>query len=158
MELNKYRDQSELVKLLESIIDSSYDGLWISDHEGEVIRVNRASEKINDIKSDQVLGKKMEDLVREGLFDRSVTLKVLKARKAITMIQKLKNRKQVLATGNPVFNDQGEIILVFVKDRDITELNKLRYEAPAGSGKTGWRSYIICPPFFSRMLFLALTS
>jgi PAS domain S-box-containing protein len=119
MELNKYRDQSELVKLLESIIDSSYDGLWISDHEGEVIRVNRASEKINDIKSDQVLGKKMEDLVREGLFDRSVTLKVLKARKAITMIQKLKNRKQVLATGNPVFNDQGEIILVFVKDRDI---------------------------------------
>jgi PAS domain S-box-containing protein len=119
MELNKYRDQSELVKLLESIIDSSYDGLWISDHAGEVIRVNRASEKINDIKSDQVLGKKMEDLVREGLFDRSVTLEVLKARKAITMIQKLKNRKQVLATGNPVFNDQGEIILVFVKDRDI---------------------------------------
>jgi len=128
MSLKKYNDQKDLVDVLEAIIDSSYDGLWICDREGKVIRINSASEKINGIKEDQVLGKKMEDLVQEGLIDRSVTLEVLKARAAITIIQKLRNGKQILVTGNPFFDDQGEISLVVVNERDITELDSLRNE------------------------------
>jgi len=126
MEKTAYIDSH--ADILNAIIDSSYDGLWISDREGKVIRINSASEKINSIKADQVLGNRMEDLVQEGLIDRSVTLEVLKARTAITMIQKLKNGKQILVTGNPFFDDQGEISLVVVNERDITELNSLRNE------------------------------
>jgi len=128
MGIKKYKDQNDLVNVLEAIIDSSYDGLWICDREGKVVRINRASEKINGIKADQVLGKRMEDLVQEGLIDRSVTLEVLKALTAITIIQKLKNGKQILVTGNPFFDDQGEISLVVVNERDITELDSLRNE------------------------------
>ena len=128
MSLKEYKDQKDLVDVLEAIIDSSYDGLWICDREGKVIRINRASEKINGIKADQVLGKRMEVLVREGLIDRSVTLEVMKAPTAITIIQKLRNGKQILVTGNPLFDDQGEIYLVVVNERDITELNRLRNE------------------------------
>lgn len=128
MGLKKYKDRNDLVNILEAIIDSSYDGLWICDREGKVIRINSASEKINGIKEDQVIGKKMVDLVQEGLIDRSVTLEVLKARAAITIIQKLRNGKQILVTGNPFFDDQGEISLVVVNERDITELDSLRNE------------------------------
>jgi PAS domain S-box-containing protein len=128
MGLKKYKDQNDMVNVLEAIIDSSYDGLWICDREGKVIRINRASEKINGVKADQVLGKRMEDLVREGLIDRSVTLEALKARAAITIIQKLRNGKQILVTGNPFFDDQGEMSLVVVNERDITELDNLRNE------------------------------
>ncbi|MBW2106460.1 MAG: PAS domain S-box protein [Deltaproteobacteria bacterium] len=128
MGFKKYKDQNDLVHVLEAIIDSSYDGLWICDREGKVVRINRASEKINGIKADQVFGKKMEDLVQEGLIDRSVTLEVLKARAAITIIQKLRNGKQILVTGNPFFDDQGEVSLVVVNERDITELDSLRNE------------------------------
>jgi len=128
MGLKKYKDQNDLVNILEGIIDSSYDGLWICDREGKVIRINSASEKINGVKEDQVLGKKMEDLVQEGLIDRSVTLEVLKARAAITIIQKLRNGKQILVTGNPFFDAQREISLVVVNERDITELDNLRNE------------------------------
>jgi len=128
MGLKKYKDRNDLVNILEAIIDSSYDGLWICDREGKVIRINTASEKINGIKEDQVLGKKMEDLVQEGLIDRSVTLEVLKARAAITIIQKLRNGKQILVTGNPFFDAQREISLVVVNERDITELDNLRNE------------------------------
>lgn len=128
MGFKKYKDQQDMVSVLEAIIDSSYDGLWICDHEGKVVRVNKASEKINSIKADQVLGKKMGDLVREGLIDRSVTLEVLKNRTTVTIIQQLKNGKQLLVTGNPVLDDQGEIFLVVVNERDITELNRLRNE------------------------------
>jgi len=128
MGLKKYKDQNDLVNVLEAIIDSSYDGLWICDREGKVIRINRASEKINGIKADQVLGKRMEVLVREGLLDRSVTVEVIKARTAITIIQKPRDGKQILVTGNPIFDDQGEISLVVVNERDITGLNSLRNE------------------------------
>jgi PAS domain S-box-containing protein len=121
-------EDQEIAKQLNAIIDSSYDGLWICDGEGMVVRINRASEEINGIKAEQVVNKKMQDLVAQGLIDRSVTLEVLKGRAAVTMIQRLKNGKQVLVTGNPVFDEDGQIKLVVVNDRDITELNKLRAE------------------------------
>lgn len=36
---------------LDTIIDSSYDGLWTCDHEGKVLRINKASERINGVKA-----------------------------------------------------------------------------------------------------------
>jgi len=122
------QENRKLLKELDAIIDSSYDGLWICDKEGRVIRINRASEKINDIKAHEVIGKKMQELVSQGLIDRSVTLEVLKTRTSATMIQRLRNGKQILVTGTPIFDDRGEIKLVVVNERDITELNRLRAE------------------------------
>jgi len=116
---------------LNAIINSSFDGLWICDHEGKVVRINKASETINGITADQIVGKRMETLIREGMIDRSVTLEVLKNRTGVTIIQNLKNGKQILVTGNPVFDDHGEISLVVVNERDITNLNKLRNELEA---------------------------
>ena len=111
---------------LDTIIDSSYDGLWICDHEGKVIRINKASERINGVKAEEVIGKNMNDLIAEGLFDKSVTLEVLKRRTSVTMIQQIKGEKRILVTGNPIFNEKGEIIFVVTNDRDITELDHLR--------------------------------
>ena len=111
---------------LDTIIDSSYDGLWICDHEGKVIRVNKASERLNSIKAEEVIGKNVKDLVLEGLFDKSVTLEVLKRRTSVTMIQQIKGNKKALVTANPIFNDKGEITFVVSNDRDITELDHLR--------------------------------
>ncbi len=124
----EFKAQEEIKKQLDAIIDSSYDGLWVCDRYGKVVRINRASEKINGVNAKQVVGRKMEDLVREGLLDRSVTVEVLRARAAITIIQKLRNGKQILVTGSPVLDDHGEISLVVVNERDITELNRLRNE------------------------------
>ncbi len=118
--------KDRLMQNLNAIIDSSFDGLWICDGEGRVVRINRASEEINGIVARQVLGRKMEDLVKEGLIDRSVTLEVLKSRTARTMVQNLRNGKQILVTGNPIFDDKGRIIMVVTNDRDITQLNVLR--------------------------------
>jgi len=113
---------------LDAIIDSSYDGLWICNGDGRVVRVNKASEEINGVRAEQVLNRKMVDLVAEGLVDRSVTMEVLQTGSAVTMIQQLRNGKQVLVTGNPVFDENGKISLVVVNDRDISELNRLRSE------------------------------
>lgn len=111
---------------LDTIIDSSYDGLWICDHEGKVIRINKASERINQVKAEEVVGKNMKELIAEGFFDKSVTLEVLKQRTSVTMIQQIKGGKRILVTGNPIFNENGEITFVVTNDRDITELDNLR--------------------------------
>src|SRR4030042_4193152 len=111
---------------LDTIIDSSFDGLWICDHEGKVIRINKASEKINQVKTEEVVGKNMRELIAEGFFDKSVTLEVLRRKTAVTMIQKIKSDKKILVTGNPIFNEKGEIAFVVTNDRDISELDHLR--------------------------------
>lgn len=117
-----------LIQKLDAIIDSSFDGLWICDGDGRVVRINRASEKLNDIKAEQVVGKTMQTLIKEGFIDRSVTLEVVKNRTAITAIQRLKNGRQLLVTGNPVFDEHGNLDRVVVNERDMTNLIHLRNE------------------------------
>jgi len=122
-ELDLFKDMKNW---LDTIIDSSYDGLWICDHEGKVIRLNKASQKINGVKAEEVIGRNMSDLVAEGFFDKSVTLEVLQKKTSVTMIQQIKGGKRILVTGNPIFNDKGEITFVVTNDRDISELDHLR--------------------------------
>jgi len=113
---------------LDTIIDSSYDGLWICDCEGRVVRINRASEKMNNIKAKEVIEKNLRELVVEGLFDKVVTFDVLKTRRAVTNIQLNKTGKKILVTGSPIFNENGEITFVVINERDIQELDNLRSE------------------------------
>ena len=124
-ELDSYKILNEE---LNTIIDSSFDGLWICDNEGRVVRINPASEKIGGVEAEQVIGKKMVDLVQEGLVDRSVTLEVLKNKTTVTLTQKQETGKYVLSTGNPVFDQEGNIHLIVVNERDLTELHRLRME------------------------------
>jgi PAS domain S-box-containing protein len=124
-ELDVFKDMKNW---LDTIIDSSYDGLWICDNTGKVIRINEASERINGVKAAEVLGRSMQDLVKEGWFDKSVTLEVLRHQKTFTMIQNVRGGKRILVTGSPIFGEDGQIAFVVTNDRDITELDQLREE------------------------------
>jgi PAS domain S-box-containing protein len=126
--LTKLEAYKHLNEELDVIIDSSYDGLWICDHKGKVVRINRTSEEMSGVKQEDVIGKKMQALVRDGIFDKSATLEVLKNRTAVTLIQKLQDGRHILVTGNPVLDEHGNIRLVVVNARDISELNRLHAE------------------------------
>jgi len=110
----------------DTIIDSSFDGLFICDRDGKVLRINKASERIGGITAKKLIGRNVKELVAEGIFDKSVTLEVLKKKTSVTMIQHVKGGKRVLVTGNPIFDETGEIAFVVTNDRDITELDHLR--------------------------------
>jgi len=118
----------ELDKWLDAIIESSYDGLWICDKNLTVIKVNKASARINEVDPAEVIGRNILQLVAEGMFDRSVTAEVLKKRTSVTMLQTVKGKKKILVTGNPIFDEEGEICFIVTNDRDITELDRLRGE------------------------------
>ncbi|MEW6264814.1 MAG: sigma 54-interacting transcriptional regulator [Thermodesulfobacteriota bacterium] len=129
-ELRRTREELEFHKSmkrwLDAVIDSCYDGLWICDHEGNVLRINKASERISGVQAQEVVGKNMRDLIQEGLYDRSVTFEVLEKKTAVTLIQKVKGSKRALVTGIPVFDERGDIQFVVTTNRDLTELDQLR--------------------------------
>lgn len=125
---NENVTEGMLTEQLDAIIDSSFDAIWLADREGRVIRINKTAEQINDIKAEQVLNRKMEDLAKEGLFEPCATIEVLRTHGPVKMVQQLKNGRQVLVTGTPVFDKNGQIDMVIVNGRDITELNSLKSE------------------------------
>jgi PAS domain S-box-containing protein/TyrR family helix-turn-helix protein len=111
---------------LDAIIDSSFDGLWICDKNLRVIRINKASARINEVDAADVVGRNIMELVAEGVFDKSVTAEVLKKKTSVTMLQTVRGKKKILVTGNPIFDETGEISYIVTNDRDITELDRLR--------------------------------
>lgn len=115
-QLNEIRQELELV------IESSNDGLYITDGSGITLAVNRTFEEIAGVKASEVVGRHMQELVDEGYFSESVTLNVLSMTppRAITKIQSLRNGKYVISTGRPVFDENGAVYRVVTNIRDIT--------------------------------------
>ncbi|KFO67575.1 hypothetical protein ER57_09870 [Smithella sp. SCADC] len=113
---------------LGAIIHSSYDGIWVTDAEGLVLDINEAYERITGIPAKEVIGRTMQDLVKEGYFDQSVTLNVIEKLKSVTINQVVKGGKQILVTGNPIFDENGKLFRIVTNVRDITELDNLRNE------------------------------
>ena len=116
----------QLLHELEAIISSSYDGIFITDGNGIVLRINNAYERITGIKAIEVLGKNMKYLVKSGYYDESVTLLVMKNRETVTINQTVKKDRKILVTGNPIFDGQGNLFRVVTNVRDITQLVNLQ--------------------------------
>lgn len=111
---------------LEAIVENTYDGLYICDGRANTLKVNKAYQRITGISAKEVIGRNMKDLVAAGVYDRSVTLEVLEKRRPVTIVQELRGGKRTLVTGNPVFDQKKEIVLVVTSVRDITELVELK--------------------------------
>lgn len=123
----KLTTYQSMFKQLQAVFESSSDGIWVTDGEGVITNVNKASLEINGFKAGEVIGHRVEDIVARGGVDQAVTMEVLKHRRQISLIQYIKNTdRQILATGTPVFDDYGRLSLVVVNERDLTELNNLR--------------------------------
>ena len=124
--ISELKGYQTLHRKLEAIIESSYDGLYITDGKADTILINDAYERITGLSRENLLGRNMKDLVKDKVFDHSVTLEVLKSRQAVTIMQQIMGGKQVIVTGTPIFDEDGNISLVVTNVRDITELNHLR--------------------------------
>ncbi len=111
---------------LDSIIECSYDGIYITDGEANTIKINNAYESITGLKRSEVLGRNMKDLEKEGVISQSATLLVLKNRKTTTIQQEFKTGVKVLVSSNPIFDKNGKIIMVVTNVRDVTQLYELK--------------------------------
>jgi PAS domain S-box-containing protein len=124
--ISELQGYKELHRELEAIFETSHDGLYITDGDAVTIRVNSAYEHITGLKRESLLGRSMDELVKEKVFDHSVTLDVLKKGRSVTIMQNIKGSKQVMVTGTPILDEEGKVALVVTNVRDMTSLNRLR--------------------------------
>ncbi|WP_161629846.1 sigma 54-interacting transcriptional regulator [Desulfogranum japonicum] len=121
--------EQDIALQMKSIIDSSSDGIWVCNGQGVVVIVNKASQILNGVKAEKILGRRVDTLVAERVFDQSVTTKVLQSGKQESILQHVKKTgRKLLCTATPVRDSQGEIFLIVVNERDLTELESLKLQ------------------------------
>lgn len=120
------KQQKQTIFELTRIVEASYDGIFVTDPNGVTVRVNPAYEKITGLKKEELLGKNVLELVKQGLLSESGTHKAIKGKKPVTILQVIKGEKEILVTCTPVFDEQGNLFRVLTNARDITELSRLR--------------------------------
>jgi len=119
---------ADIVRQMVSVLEAMADGVWVCDATPRLLWVNRACEKLNDIRREDVCGKTVRDLLSQQNFDKDVTTRVLEEGRPVAINQKVRSGRTLLVSGVPVFGDDGSIIYVVGSERDLTELNALREE------------------------------
>jgi PAS domain S-box-containing protein len=110
---------------LNAIIESSYDGIYVTDEKANTLMINKSYESITGLKRKDMINRNMYDLQKEGYISKSATLMVLKNKKTNTIEQEFSTGKKVLVSSNPIFDIKGNIIMVVTNVRDITNLYEL---------------------------------
>lgn len=121
----KYKEISILKDELETIIESSYDGLAVTDGNGKVLMTNKSLLKMTGCGNISNLIKKMED---SGIAFPSSTLLTLKEKRRVSFMQETSSGEKYLETCTPVLDDKGNIERVVINVRDIDALNKLKQQ------------------------------
>jgi PAS domain S-box-containing protein len=122
----KIKFHKGLNKELETIIDSSSDGIWVCDGQGIIVRINKAAQKLNMLQAEDYIGKHISELRKSKMVDRIVTLEVLQTKRSVSALQfNRKTNLHILISGTPAFDADGNISLVVTTERDVTELRAL---------------------------------
>jgi len=123
---NECDDNNLTCTELDSIIEASFDGIYITDGKANTLKINKSYETITGLKRKGMINRNMYELEKEGYISRSATLMVLKNRKSNTIEQEFSTGKKVLVSSNPIFDAKGNISMVVTNVRDITELYELQ--------------------------------
>ena len=95
-------------------------GVHIIDENGITILYNSACQTMDGIDEVDVLGKNLKDLVRQGIFSKSVGLEALEKGEMMADSQVV-NGKIIFTTSFPIFNRDGSIKFVLTSCMDISK-------------------------------------
>ena len=140
-----------------NFFEVSYDGIIVADKNGRIVYMNPAAEKLEEVNKSQIVGKLASDLEKEGIYEKSVTVMVLKEKRAVS-VKQCKGDKQLIITGVPLFEDNA-IKWIYINERDATELNKIkqeieRYKKQLNVLKANSNEYISESPIMKKTLSL----
>ncbi len=118
------KDDEDLKEDFKAILESSYDGLYVTVGKGITLSINNTCEQGEGVKSDRT---EMVQLADGKMKPQSFSFKSFDKKNSITIIQNLQNRKEFVSAGNNVLND-GEVIRITTSSPDIKELNRMKEE------------------------------
>ncbi|MEL7608635.1 MAG: sigma 54-interacting transcriptional regulator [Bacillota bacterium] len=115
-----YTEEIRHLDLLE-VLDASFDGVIISDAAGKVLYINRSACAIMQVEESQMLGKGIEELLREKIIPQSTGMHAMQTKQPFTRLQKYENGKMALVTSSVLENHSHEQYIL-TNIRDITIL------------------------------------
>lgn len=108
----------------EEIANHLHDGIYISDGDGITLFINKAYTEMTGITPEMVIGKPVKEISEKYmLYKNGVTLKVLEEKKRVDSIgESMINHQKMLITGKPIFDEEGQVKLVVINNRVLTDL------------------------------------
>jgi len=119
-------------KKIDFLIDFLNTEVTVTDGEGIMKKVSKTYCKNYGAELNDIIGHSVFELEEKGIFYPSSTIKALNERQKVTVLQKNKLGKTIMATAVPIFDEDDEIQYVVSYDswdvRDATSL-KEKYES-----------------------------
>jgi transcriptional regulator with PAS, ATPase and Fis domain len=113
-------------ELLWRLVDSSYDGMFLTDEKGVVVYCNDSYLRISGLKREQLTGRKIAELVKSEEIPDACSPDVIVQKKPLTKVINYFHGVSALVTSTPIFDESGELVRVFSNVRDITQLIQLK--------------------------------
>jgi PAS domain S-box-containing protein len=125
---DELQDPRQAVIELQEIIEGSFDGILVTDGEGNVLMVNDSYVRYTDLHKEEMLGHNVREHINPVWMKDSVALLAIRNKKTMSMHHTTKHGKNIMVTGAPIFGRDGRIKKVVVNVRDISEIYQLREE------------------------------
>ncbi len=111
-----------LEKLL-YILEYSYDGIVLSDAQGKIFFATKAIERITGGKREDIYGKRLSDLLEEGLIldDRRNI-----SSSTINLSHRTRTGVEVFITSVPVYDRDGNFLCFIANYREMAELKEIQ--------------------------------
>ncbi|MDR2132346.1 MAG: sigma 54-interacting transcriptional regulator [Clostridiales Family XIII bacterium] len=113
---------------LQEIIEGSFDGILVTDADANVLLVNQSYVRNTGIKKEELIGHNMRELINPVWMKNSVALIVAEQKQPASMHHATQNGKNIMVTGTPIFDKEGNIKKIVINSRDISEIYELREE------------------------------
>lgn len=110
---------------LETVIQASFDEIFITDGEGRVLQVNAACERFYGLSAEELQGRGVKELESQGIFTPSLTREVIRTRERQTVVQATRTGRRLVVTSIPILDAEGNLSRVVSVSRDVTDLNHL---------------------------------
>ncbi len=124
--MKELQSVKELKAELETIIESIYDEIYVTDANGTTLRVNSACKRFYGLDPHDLIGKNVSHLANIGIFYPALTPKVVKEKKPFSILQVTQSGREVIVSATPVFDSQGNVAKVVSITKDVTEINQLK--------------------------------
>ena len=124
--LQRLPDDEHGIKRLLAILESSFDGIFVTDAKAVPIWVNHSYEVISGLTAADVVGVPMEKLVEAGIVSQSASLMAMEQGSPITIAQTFRTGRRAVVTSTPIFDREDNIAMVVTNVRDISELTALQ--------------------------------
>lgn len=110
---------------LEEAFENFLNGVSIVDLHGNLLSVNRTYEYHTGLYKEEIVGKNMQDLVNNGVYDHSISLEVIKTCNTIISTQQVfKTGKRVLVVGIPIVDERGQIVRIINAINEICNITE----------------------------------